>query len=113
MKDKAVEESGNTKDSVYASLTQSKEELASMVISDAETGRLSVRCIRGLRLIASENLKVLTASRHSLVRQHRQQEHKEDSTPINTAHTAQYSLFTSAERIAHAWLKNCITSLCV
>ena len=34
-----------------------------------------------------------------------------DSTPINTAHTAQYSLFTSAERIARAWLKNCITSL--
>ena len=30
-----------------------------------------------------------------------------DSTSINTAHTAQYSLFTSAERIARAWLKNC------
>ena len=27
-----------------------------------------------------------------------------DSTPINTAHTAQYSLFTSAERSARAWL---------
>ena len=35
-----------------------------------------------------------------------------DSTPINTAHTAQYSLFASVERIARAWLKNCITSLC-
>ena len=35
-----------------------------------------------------------------------------DSTPVNTAHTAQCSLFTSAERIACAWLKNCITSLC-
>ena len=30
-----------------------------------------------------------------------------DSTPTNTANTAQYSLFTSAERIARAWLKNC------
>ena len=29
-----------------------------------------------------------------------------DSTPTNTAHTAQYSLFTSAERIARAWLKS-------
>ena len=35
-----------------------------------------------------------------------------DKTPINTAHTAQYNLFTSAERIARAWPKNCITSLC-
>ena len=35
-----------------------------------------------------------------------------DSTPIDTAHTAQCSLFTSAERIARAWLKNCTTSLC-
>ena len=35
-----------------------------------------------------------------------------DCTPMNTAHTAQYSLFTSAERVARAWLKNCITSLC-
>ena len=26
---------------------------------------------------------------------------------MNTAHTAQHSLFTSAERIARAWLKNC------
>ena len=33
-----------------------------------------------------------------------------DSTPTNTANTAQYSLFTRAERIARAWLKNCITS---
>ena len=31
-----------------------------------------------------------------------------DRTPINTAHTAQYSLFTSAERILRACLKNCI-----
>ena len=29
-----------------------------------------------------------------------------DNTPTNTAHTAQYSLFTSAERIARAWLKS-------
>ena len=29
-----------------------------------------------------------------------------DSTPTNTAHTAQYSLFTSAECIARAWLKS-------
>ena len=35
-----------------------------------------------------------------------------DTTPINTAHTPQHSLFTSAERIARVWLKNCITSLC-
>ena len=35
-----------------------------------------------------------------------------DSTPIKTAHTAKYSLFTSAERIARAWLNNRITSLC-
>ena len=35
-----------------------------------------------------------------------------DSTPRNTAHTAQYSLFTSAERIARAWLKNC-SVICV
>ena len=35
-----------------------------------------------------------------------------NSTPKNTAHTAQHGLFTSAERIARAWLKNCITSLC-
>ena len=28
-----------------------------------------------------------------------------DSTPTNTAHTAQYSLFTSAERTSRAWLK--------
>ena len=28
-----------------------------------------------------------------------------DSTPINPAHTAQYRLFTSAERIARAWRK--------
>ena len=41
-----------------------------------------------------------------------------DSTPINTEHAAQYSLFTSAECIARAWrnashaLKNCTTSLC-
>ena len=32
-----------------------------------------------------------------------------DSTPINTALTAQHSLFTSAERIGRAWLKNCKT----
>ena len=38
MKDKVVEELRNTEDSVYASFTQSKEELAAMVISDAETG---------------------------------------------------------------------------
>ena len=30
-------------------------------------------------------------------------------TPMNTAHTAQYSLFTSAERTASAWLKKCIS----
>ena len=38
--DVAKQSSGvrNTEHSVYASLTQSKEELASMVISDAETG---------------------------------------------------------------------------
>ena len=35
-----------------------------------------------------------------------------DSTPTNTAHTAQYSLFTSAEHIARARLKNCMTSVC-
>ena len=35
-----------------------------------------------------------------------------DSTPISAAHTAQHSLFTSAERVARAWLENCITSLC-
>ena len=35
-----------------------------------------------------------------------------DSTPINTAHAAQCSLFTSAERVARAWLKKCITSFC-
>ena len=36
-----------------------------------------------------------------------------DITPINTAHTTQHRcLFTSAERIARAWLKICITSLC-
>ena len=28
-----------------------------------------------------------------------------DSTPTNTSHTAQYSLFTSAERIARVWFK--------
>ena len=39
MKDMEVEELRNTKDSVPANLTQSKEELASIVISDAETGR--------------------------------------------------------------------------
>ena len=33
--------------------------------------------------------------------------HQEWRAPINTAHTAQFSLFTSAERIARAWLKNC------
>ena len=43
---------------------------------------------------------------------HRRWAESVDSTPMNTAHTAQYSLFTSAERIARAWLKNCITSLC-
>ena len=31
-----------------------------------------------------------------------------DGTLKNTAHTAQHSLFTSAERILRAWLKNCI-----
>ena len=36
-----------------------------------------------------------------------------ENTAINTAHTAQYSLFTSAERKSRARLKNCITSLCV
>ena len=35
-----------------------------------------------------------------------------DSTPINTPHTAQYSLFTCAEHITRARLKNCITPLC-
>ena len=60
-----------------------------------------------------QNLKVLTTSRHSMVPRHRQQGHNVDSTPINSAHTAQYSFFTSAERIARAWLKDCITSLCV
>ena len=39
MKDKEVEESRNTKDSVCTSLTQSKEKIVSMVISDAETAR--------------------------------------------------------------------------
>ena len=34
-------------------------------------------------------------------------ENRVDRTPTNTAHTAQYSLFTCAERIARAWLKNC------
>ena len=34
------------------------------------------------------------------------------STPTNTARTAQYSLFTSVERITRTWLKNRITSLC-
>ena len=29
-----------------------------------------------------------------------------DSTPTHTAHTAQHSLFTSAERIARAWLQS-------
>ena len=33
------------------------------------------------------------------------------STPMKTPHTAQYSLSTSAERIARALLKNCIISL--
>ena len=36
MKDKEVEELRNTKDSVSASVTQSKVELASMVISDTD-----------------------------------------------------------------------------
>ena len=35
-----------------------------------------------------------------------------DSTPRNTAHAAQYSLLTSAERIARARPNNCMTSLC-
>ena len=39
MKDKEVEQLRHTKDSVSASLNQSKEQLSSTVIGDAETGR--------------------------------------------------------------------------
>ena len=63
MKDKEVEKSRNTKDSVSASFTQSKEQLG----MHGDQRRRDRKVISRIRV----DVKVLRASRHSLVPQHR------------------------------------------
>ena len=58
-------------------------------------------------LLALETLGLVEAARGAQEKLRHMGQSVDDSAPINTAHTAQYSLFTSAERIARAWLKNC------
>ena len=73
-------------------------------------GAKLVNCCRPEQMGTKEFGKMM--KRIQTLEEGRAPEKSVDSTPIITAHPAQCSLCTTAERIARAWLKNCITSLC-